>query len=162
MREAREMKYDAQLLADLIDDAAGGRKWFAYKTGMHVNTIQAYTTSRINIPIDFWRRAFALTHDPRIIDLLLGDVSYEVTFEDRLPDLATDTTRLTEVMDSMGKFHQSQTYLADILRDGRITETDAEAVKRYNHARAKFRLHESALHRAINVAFAESTTGARS
>lgn len=149
-----EMSYDAELLADIIDQGCPSPKEVACITGRHVNTVYAYRHGTINIPVDFWKQLFAHTRDPRIAALMFdGLPGVAITIDDQIPDLSSDAVSLRSAIESLGKFHDLQTHLAEIMADSEITADDAKAVAQYNHHYLEFMRHTAAVHAAVNKAF---------
>lgn len=154
--QAGEMSYDADLLAEMIDNGTPP-KGIAQVTDLSVNTIYAYRNGKIRIPVGFWRRLYAATRDPRIPALVVGDQVFRVVPEASVPDLTDDVASLRGAIESIGKFHELQSHLADIIADGKINADDAAAVREYNGSYAHFVTHGAAIHRAINKAFDQAT-----
>jgi hypothetical protein len=52
-------------------------------------------------------------------------------------------------IDAMGKHHEAQVHLAEIIKDGRIDEADADALKRFNRAHLEHRRTSAAIRKAV-------------
>lgn len=158
-----EMSYDAELLDTLLNESMVMRdgavltaKALAYRTGYAVQTISAYRRGKLTIPTRFWRFVWNFTRDSRVANLLLQDTPCEICFSDCVRDIADNDALLAAAIESLGKFHQQETYLLDILKDGRINEADRASIDKFNAAYAHSRQTQAEVHRAINRAFAEA------
>ena len=79
-----------------------------------------------------------------------------------MPDFTDDVASLRGAIESIGKFHELQRHLADIIADGAINADDAAAVRQYNGSYAQFVTYGAAIHRAVNQAFDKATAAKES
>jgi hypothetical protein len=156
--EQREMKADVELFREILDDEGHGLnvKSVAHLTRLSRDTIYAYQLGRINIPITVWSQLFEQTRDLRIVTMLAGSVPMEFFSRDLMPDLTDDAGSLRGALQSMKDFHQMQAELAEIVADGRIDQSDAESVRKYNRHFVQHMAHSHAVHRAINTNYQRS------
>lgn len=165
-----EMRRDVELLIWLCDatpvyvDRVSGRnvlvtaKAIAQWTGRAAQTISDYRSGRINIPVEVWRLLLVHIDEPQIFMLLIGDRDdIEVVFH-RRPGSEPTKEILLGAIEDQGRFHQTQHYLADILKDGRIDEADAQRIQAYSDAYAAHRFSEASLHRTIIRAFEKAAS----
>lgn len=160
-----DLRSDAELLNALCDEApvvqdrqtgrqmSLAKKVIAAWTGRAVQTVSDYATGRLNIPIEFWRSLLDHYFDPRIVVLLVpDDYDWEVhpTLNDP-PRLARQFFRAA--VEETGAHHTKQTYIADLLADGRIDELDGLTVQQYADAYHRHRELDWQLHRSIMTAY---------
>jgi hypothetical protein len=158
-----EMYADAELLDAILDagDIAHNgtvvtAKYLAYVSGYSVKTISDYRRGKLTIPTQFWRAVWKVTRDFRIPALILADTPCEITINDQIRQIEDDTAVLSQAVEAVGDFHDRQSYLVSILKDGRIDEADRDAIDNYNAAYRRGRQHEAEIHRAVNRAFVKS------
>jgi len=173
---APEMRSDAELLSTFLDDppmvSANPASTFvtplsvkliAHWTGLSAQTISDYRTGKTNIPVDFWRRILEHWYDPRVVRLLIPDayLAEIIPLAQTIPDAGSGWFR--EIMQAERAHYETQIYLADILADGRVDETDAASIQAYDDAFHSHRHREALLHRAILTKFTRSVAakGAR-
>jgi len=162
--EDQEMRTDRELLLSLVDTEPTvidritrqpvviTRKRVAHWTGRAVQTISDYCGGKYNIPIDFWRDILAHHDDPRIADLLLGRLDYELYIHGTArPETGRDFFR--HAVEESGAHHEKQRYIAELLADGRIDELDASTVQKYCDAWVRQRMLDVRLHRSIVDSF---------
>lgn len=157
----QDMGYDAEVLQRVINDHDLSVKQLARAANKHINVVYAYLTGRRNIPIDIWHALFQATRDKRILELLVAGVPIEMSVIDEVPDLADDIDLIREAVRNIGEFHNLQKYLVEIIADGRIDQSDAASVRKFNDQYVRYRDHSIALHRAINRAFRKSIPAKR-
>lgn len=167
----QDMRQDVELLNFLCDQAVVytdrltgqtyqlSKKLVARWTNRAIQTISDYATGKINIPVEFWRMLLAHIDEPRIIFLLLGDRDdIDWAF---LPagDVRTTKDFLEGAIRDQGEYHQTQVYLAELLRDGRIDEADAPTVQKFVDAYVAHRATQASLQRSIVQAFNKAVAG---
>jgi hypothetical protein len=151
---------DAELLDDILNTGGIARdrhlitaKLLAHASGYSVKTISDYRRGKLTIPSQFWRAAWNVTRMRSIPNLILADTPCDITIHDHLRRIEGDAAVLAQAIEAVGDFHKRQSYLADILKDGRIDEADRDAVAKYNEAYHQGRQHEAGIHFAINREF---------
>lgn len=162
--ERDDMRADAELLNAMLNDAplihlddgatvALSAKLIAHWTDRATQTISDYRTGKLNIPVDFWRALLSHYFDMRIVQLILpGGYSAEVHSHGEYIPL-TGPQWFREAILAEREHHEQSMYLADILADGRVDETDAQTIKGYDDAFHAHRHREALLHRAILTAY---------
>ena len=161
----QDMRSDVELLNTLCDEAplvvdrVTGRsvvlskKVIALWTGRAVQTVSDYATGKLNIPIEFWRRILEHHFDPRIPNLLFPEDYDHQAIAPWRAEPANARQFFRQAVQESGAHHAKQTYIADILADGRIDELDASTVQDYADAYVHHRALDCQLHRAILQAF---------
>ena len=158
---ANEMRTDAELLDALLNEASilidqnhnrahsFNVKVVAHWTGLSVQTISDYRTGKTNIPVDFWRRILEHNFDMRIVRLLIPDAYHADITPLTAGPPRTGPQWFRQAVEAEGKHHEQQVYLAEILADGRVDETDAATIQAYDDAFFVHRQRDALLHRAI-------------
>ena len=164
----QDMRNDVELLNAILDhgmvivdrQTSGNvlvtAKALAYWTQRSLQTVSDYRVGKTNIPVEFWRRILEHMFDLRIVNLLLPSTIHceLIPLEDIQPRTAKDFFR--EAVEAEGEHSTQQRYLCDLLADGRIDETDGQAIQRYDDAYWAHRRRDAVLHRSILKAFEQS------
>jgi len=163
MQDDREMTTDAELLDAILDEAVTAHdgmpitaKRVAQWTNLSIKTISDYRRGLINIPASFWSFIAEQCDDPRIVGLILSRRTYRLTYIDTAPDLVDDVEALRLAIDQLAQFHETQKRFARIVADGKIDESDAVEIGKYNLAFEAFMQISQQVHYAVNTAFEES------
>jgi len=163
MQDEREMTTDAELLDAILNEAICAHdgmpitaKRVAQWTNLSIKTISDYRRGLINIPASFWSYIQERCDDARIFNLILGRRKTLLFFTDTIPDVSGDAAAFRAASQQMAEFCEQQKYLASILADGRIDETDADAMRSFNAAHARALMSMQQLHHAINQRYAKS------
>lgn len=154
------MRRDADLLDTLLNEAppfvdhngcprSVNAKLIAHWTDRALQTVSDYRTGKLNIPIDFWRCILVHYMDARIFALLMPD-GYAFEFTPLNPATArTGPEWFSEAVRAEGAYHKQMTYVAQILEDGKVDESDAVVVQAYDDAYHAHRQRDAELHQAI-------------
>lgn len=169
---SQDMRSDVGLLCALLDESPLVRdrltgyvaplsaKLLAHWTDRSIQTVSDYRTGKTNIPAEFWKRFLEHYYDPRVIVLFIpGSVIWEAVTTEGI-DAVTAPAFFREALHAEAQYHEQQTYLANILADGRVDELDASTVVGYHDAFHRHRHTDAQLFRAI-VAHYNKTTLAK-
>ena len=158
----REMNSDVDLFCELLADApicldgqSLNAKRLALWTNRSVKTISDYRTGKLTIPVHIWRAVFLRLPDSRIANLILGGTC-DIVRNDVLPELDDQPASYDSLLEISKMHHESMVYLADIMRDGRINEADAERLDSYNQTWRKLHYYTLGFNKALNRKFIES------
>lgn len=99
------------------------------------STVYEYTGGRRkNAPLGIYRALYALTEDPRVLDLLIGDVeSFVVPMPKRGVDDTGEAT-MKKLIEKRKKDIECEMAILEILSDGKIDRDDKEAIEQYRQA----------------------------
>ena len=158
--QSTDVGRDADLLNTLLNEAPPfvdhngcpnslNAKLIAHWTDHALQTVSDYRTGNLNIPVSFWRRILIHYMDARILALLIPDgYAFEVT------PLNPATARtgpewFSEAVKAEGAYHKQMMYVAAILEDGKVDESDAVVVQAFDDAYHAHRQRDAELHRDI-------------
>jgi len=141
-----DMRADIDLLNDILDRHT--RKQLCMWADISHETLSQYVNCGRNIPVGFWRSLFRATKDLRILGLITCDIACEIYVQPaELPACGRDF--FAQSVTDSGKYHEMQTYIAELLRDNRIDEVDGETVQHYADSYLAHRANSALLFRAI-------------
>lgn len=129
------MPHDAGVLREVLNDADLTPKRLALESGLHESTIYRYLSGEKTIPSIVLRRAFELTRDKRIPQLITGNVATQIILEIHAVETAAPTLRtppveqlLTEASAAVKCAAEGLPQIAQMLKDGKINEDDRAAI----------------------------------
>lgn len=107
----------------------------ADKAEMADSTVYEYTGGRRkNAPLAIYRALYALTEDPLVLDLVIGDVE---SFIIPMPKKGTEETSeatMKKLIEKRKKDIECEMAILEILSDGRIDASDNIAIDQYRQA----------------------------
>ncbi len=146
--------YDATLLVKVCKERGVTAEALANRSGYDDKSIYRYFAGERTIPSTVFRAAFELSHDLRLLGLITGTVpiAYQVArFAPagcpgngggarpepvRIPPVEQ---LLSETCDALKHVADAITYMEKILRDGRLDDTDRNAVDKFKRHSADSR-----------------------
>jgi hypothetical protein len=112
-----------------------------------------------NPTTDFLNRLFIYTGDIRIIDLIThGRQVAVIPIDDNTTPLRA-VGSLKELIDLRQHELDRERYLLKIISDGKVDESDREALNQFNSEFSRAITHAYAIHRAVNIEFEHATRG---
>lgn len=146
-----------ELLQQIEQDGLS-RKEMAYITGYSYQQTCKFLNGESNPTTDFLNRLFVHTEDIRIIDLITHGCHVAVIpIEEK--NGATSTESLKELLDLRQHELDREKYLMKIIADGKIDESDRQALNQFNAEFSRAITHAYAIHRAVNKEFELATKG---
>ncbi len=124
------MPYDATLLSSILAQHEVTVGALAMRSGYDDKSIYRYLSGERTVPSVVLRAAFELTADPRLIALIAGAVPVQVLSGQSLcvPPMEQLVPKVSEAAKSAVDALQ---YVARILADGQIDDTDAAAISNF-------------------------------
>ena len=123
-------------------------KQLASWTGRATSTVYKYLSGEIAIPSVIFRCLFERTLDITILNIIIGTIPCIVaplTCATIPPDAAT----LTKLIDDRLKQIKCEQYALQILKDGKVDQSDAAAIAHYKDAFSEMVSTEAQIYQAI-------------
>lgn len=107
----------------------------AEAAAMADSTVYEYTGGRRkNVPLSIYRALYALSEDPRVLDLVIGDVeSFVIPMPKRDVDDTGEAT-MKKLIEKRKKDIECEMAILEILSDGKIDGDDKAAIEQYRQA----------------------------
>lgn len=135
----RDMSDDYILMQKVMDDGCVTVKQLVFNTGMSERAIYKYRSGELTIPSVIWRVLYTITNDHRIQELFCGGNFLMIPLKHK--SQRPDYKKLINARKSQLKCEE---FICQILADGVVDESDADAIKNYKRC----------FHKAMNDAVA--------
>ncbi|MCK5000770.1 MAG: hypothetical protein KAS23_14605 [Anaerohalosphaera sp.] len=122
-------------IQDLLKQHNVSVSQLAQSADMADSTVYEYTGGRKKyVPLAIYRALYALTEDPRVLDLVIGDVeSFVIPMPKKGADNSSEAT-MKRLIEKRKKDIECEIAILNILADGRIDEEDKDAIAEYKQA----------------------------
>jgi len=154
----REVSDDNILLQRVIEDHGIPAKQLAMLTGRAASTVYKYLAGGLAIPSIVWRQLYQKTQDPRIVQLITGDVM--VAIVPLSPGvMKIDAATLGKLIEARKKQLECEGYVLRILEDGKVDESDRQVVRKYKKGFMEMVVSQSQIFQAITGQYDSITSG---
>ncbi len=156
--ETIDVSDDHILLQQVIEDHGIPAKQLAILTGRAASTVYKYLAGGLSIPSVVWRQLYQKTQDPRIAQLITGDVMVAIV-PLAAGTMKVDAATLGKLIEARKKQIECEGYVLRILEDGKIDESDRAVVQKYKKGFLEMVISQSQIFQAITGQYDSITSG---